>query len=150
MIRMTSAKGKILFIGLLVATLTVTAQQVTERIKLNQSGFYPAGTKIAVITGGTNAASFYITSTNLSDTLFKGKLSEEKASKNSTTVTKIADFSTLKKTGSYVVLVPDIGHSYVFQIDNNVHHNVAVASLKGYYYQRASMPLSGIFVLSVL
>src|SRR5205823_3440085 len=43
--------------------------------------------------------------------------------------------------GSFVVLLPDIGHSYVFEIADDVHHNTAVAVLKGYYYQRASMPL---------
>src|SRR5919112_1795295 len=96
----------ILFVVSIAATLTVTAQQVTDRIKLNQAGFYPAANKIAVVTGNTNASTFYITSTNLADTLFKGRLSEEKTSKNSGTVTKVADFSSLKTTGSYVVLIP--------------------------------------------
>jgi endoglucanase len=138
---MANIKKTILFLGTLMTTLTACAQRMTDRIKLNQVGFYPAANKIAVVTGSTDASSFYIASTNLSDTLFKGKLSEEKASKNSTTITKIADFSALKTKGSYVVLVPGIGHSYIFEIGNNIYHNVAVASLKGYYYQRVSMPL---------
>ncbi len=129
---------------MVIAALTageVQAQQVTDRIKLNQVGFYPAASKVAIVTGSTPAGSFYITTTNLTDTLFTGKLGQEMQSKNSSTTTRIADFSSFQKQGSYVVLVPSVGHSYVFQIANNVHRSAAIAGLKGFYYQRVSMPL---------
>jgi endoglucanase len=87
------------------------------------------------------AIDFYITSTNLRDTIFSGKLSTEKQSAYSATKTKIAVFSGVRNKGSYVVCVPGVGHSYVFEIDQNVNRPVALATLKGYYYQRASMPL---------
>lgn len=117
------------------------AQSVTPRIKLNQLGFYPAGPKVAVITGETTDAPFYITSTNLRDTVFTGTLSRERQSKNSSTKTKQADFSSVKTKGSYVLLVPGVGHSYIFSIDDNAAKEAAISTLKGYYYQRASMPL---------
>jgi hypothetical protein len=53
------------------------SQNVTDRIKLNQLGFYPDGPKTAVVTGEIAAIDFYITSTNLRDTIFSGKLSTE-------------------------------------------------------------------------
>lgn len=117
------------------------AQRATTAIKLNQSGFYPGAPKTAVITGIVSSANFYITTTNLRDTVFKGVLSEEKRSAYSATTTRIADFSALSKRGSFVVVVSGLGHSYVFEIGNEVHHKVAIATLKGYYYQRASMAL---------
>lgn len=131
----------LLHISVMFIAVTASAQTVTDRIKLNQLGFYPGAPKIAVVTGSTDAKDFFITSTNIKDTLFAGKLSDEKQSKNSSTKTKIADFSALKKAGSYVVLIPGIGHSYVFAITDNVNRSAAVAGIKGYYYQRMSMPL---------
>jgi endoglucanase len=117
------------------------SQTVSDRIKVNQLGYYSNAPKIAVVTGSTDAQTFYITSTNLRDTLFSGKLSQEKQSINSSTKTKIADFSSIRQNGAFVVLIPGVGHSYVFDIRNNVNHTAAVAGLKGYYYQRVSMPL---------
>jgi endoglucanase len=132
-------KGLIFFLMNIPAL--ASSQTISERIKLNQVGFYPAARKVAVITGNVESPSFYITSTNLRDTFFTGKLSAQKQSAYSSTKTRIANFSSLTKRGSFVVLVPGIGHSYVFEIADDVHHNVAVAVLKGFYYQRASMPL---------
>jgi len=117
------------------------SQTVTDRIKVNQLGYYTSAPKISVVTGSTDAQTFYVTSTNIRDTLFTGKLSEEKQSANSTTKTKIADFSSLQKKGSFFVLIPGVGHSYVFDIGSNANRAAAVAALKGYYYQRVSVPL---------
>ncbi len=125
----------------LIITLNAQAQSVTVRIKLNQLGFYPNGPKLAVVTGETEATTFYITSTNIRDTVFTGILSAEKQSANSGTKTKTADFTALKQQGSFVILIPGVGHSYVFRIGNDANKEVAVSTLKGYYYQRASMPL---------
>jgi endoglucanase len=120
---------------------TVYSQNVTASIKLNQLGFYPNAPKTAVVTGSVAATLFYITSTNLRDTLFTGTLSEEKQSAYSSTKTRIANFTSLTKKGSFVVLVPGVGHSYVFEISDDANRVAAVTTLKGYYYQRASMPL---------
>ena len=121
--------------------VTSYSQTVSDRIKVNQLGYYTSAPKIAVVTAGTDVQTFYITSTNVRDTLFTGKLSEEKQSANSSTKTKIADFSAFHKKGTFFVLIPGVGHSYVFEIGNNANHVAAVAALKGYYYQRVSMPL---------
>jgi len=133
-------KPCLLFTAMLLSMASYS-QSVTDRIKLNQLGYYSDAPKIAVVTGTTDAQTFYITSTNIKDTLFKGALSNEMQSKNSSTKTKIADFSSLNKNGTYVVLIPGIGHSYVFDIHNNINRQAAVTGLKGYYFQRVSMPL---------
>ncbi|MBC7745018.1 MAG: glycoside hydrolase family 9 protein, partial [Flavobacterium sp.] len=79
--------------------------------------------------------------TNLRDTFFTGKLTAEMKSANSSTTTKIADFSPFQKPGTFVVIIPGVGHSYVFKINSKVNAEAAVAGLKGFYYQRVSMPL---------
>src|ERR1700730_8651208 len=117
------------------------SQNVTASIKLNQLGFYPDAPKAAVVTAPLSTNNFYITSTNLRDTFFTGTLSEEKQSAYSSTRTRIADFSSLTTKGSFVVFIEGVGHSYVFEISDDANRKAAVATLKGYYYQRASMPL---------
>jgi endoglucanase len=130
-----------IFIVIILIPNLAKAQTITDRIKINQLGYYTKAPKIAIVTGTTDAQTFYITSTNIKDTLFTGKLSNEKQSANSSTKTKVTDFSSLQTNGTFFVLIPGIGHSYVFDIADNVNRAAAVASIKGYYYQRASMPL---------
>lgn len=131
----------ITFLSFAISSFNVFSQNVPSQIKLNQSGFYPNAPKIAVVTGNISSNNFYITSTNLRDTFFSGILTAEKQSAYSSTKTRIADFSSMHTKGSFVLLIPGVGQSYIFEINDDVHHAVAVASLKGFYYQRASMPL---------
>ena len=134
-------KIKIIIALVLINHGAILSQTVTDKIKLNQVGFYPEGPKVAVVTGNIPQGNFYITSTNLRDTFFTGKLSEERQSAYSSTKTRIADFSSLRKTGSFVVLINGTGNSFVFRIGDAVYRNEAIVTLKGFYYQRASMPL---------
>jgi endoglucanase len=125
----------------LIFSQTAAAQMVSDSITLNQVGFYPDAPKLAMVKGKRNDGGFFVVSTNLRDTFLRGALGPEKSSAYSATVTRAADFSALGKPGSYVLLVPGLGHSYVFRIAPAVHAEVAAASLKGFYFQRMSMPL---------
>ncbi len=139
---MMNKKGLPYFFLFLVALCSnAYAQKVSERIMVNQIGYYPVSQKLAIITGEVSTNNFFVTSTNLRDTVFRGDLSAAKQSAYSSFVTRTADFSQLRNRGTYVVVVPGVGNSYVFEIDNKVLHSVAVASLKGFYFQRVSMPL---------
>lgn len=133
---------KYLLPAFLFFSSTSFSQNLTANIRLNQLGFYPGAKKIAVFIDSTDAGnSFYITSTNLRDTVFKGTLGEQKQSAYSSLKTRLADFSALVKTGSFIVCIPGVGHSYIFEISDSVNKPAAVAALKGFYFQRASMPL---------
>ncbi len=121
--------------------LCSSAQIITDSIELNQSGFYPYGPKEAVVIGNTLSDDFFITSTNLRDTVFRGILTEQKQSQYSSTKTRMAIFSKLNLKGSFEVSVPGVGNSFVFEINDEANRNTAIVALKGYFYQRASMPL---------
>src|SRR6476469_1780345 len=84
---------------LLLSVLTACSQQGSDRIQLNQVGFVPSASKIAVVTGKTGESQFFIKANGT--TYFTGTLSEERQSKNSSTVTRIADFSAFKREGVY-------------------------------------------------
>lgn len=115
----------------------INAQKLAENIRLNQVGFYPTASKIAVVVNA-NAETFLVKTADLKTTVLTGKLSNQRKSEFSEKRTQIADFSGLQKDGKYVIEVPSIGISYPFEIQEEVHKDVAKASLKAFYFQRAS------------
>lgn len=125
-------------IALMLLALPAAAQQ---QIRLNQSGFYPLAPKIAVVTGKVPAKEFFVLTRNGKDTVFNGSLGPEQPSANSSTLTRIADFSALTAKGEYVVYVPGVGTSYPFPVTADALKPVAAGSLKGFYYQRSDVPL---------
>jgi endoglucanase len=127
-------------IFLLIACLLPSVMKA-QIIHLNQSGFYTQAPKIAVISGNLPAGNFYVLRAGSKDTVFKAALSDTIAALYSAGPTRLADFSAFKKPGNYFLFVRGVGNSYPFSIKNKAQHGVAVASIKGFYYQRVSMPL---------
>jgi endoglucanase len=135
--------------GILIISQSALSQDTLSNIRYDQEGFYPNGPKIAILTGQNTGNSsfplgktkFYVFRENQSDPLFTGVLSEVRHSSNSSLLTRTADFSPLSKTGIFLLRIEGCCLTYTFQIREKVHHPVAVASLKAFYYQRASMPL---------
>lgn len=116
------------------------AQSVNEAIRLNQLGFYPNAPKIAVMVGEASGP-FDITTSDLKKVVFKGTLGPARQNSISGKTTHVADFSALKATGTFVVRIPGVGHSYPFEIKPKVHQAAAIGSLKGFYFQRVSTDL---------
>lgn len=108
-------------------------------IKLNQLGFYPAAAKIAVVTDA-KAGKFYIQNIN-KKTVFTGELRQSAQPAFSGMYTYIADFTSFNKSGRYMVYIPETGYSYPFEIKTSVYKNVADATIKAFYFQRASITL---------
>ncbi len=116
------------------------AQNLSDKIRLNQIGFYPNAPKIAVWVG-EKQENFSVLTEDRKQTVFQGKLSEQRINSISQKTTQIADFSGLQKTGKYIIEIPGVGYSYAFEIRPNVYREAAIASLKGFYYQRVSTDL---------
>ncbi|MEO6633793.1 MAG: glycoside hydrolase family 9 protein, partial [Mucilaginibacter sp.] len=109
-------------------------------IRLNQIGFYPAGPKTGIVLN-SKGDDFYI-QTIAKKNVFAGKLKKSLKPTFGGTYTGIADFSEFKTAGKYLLYVPGAGYSYPFEIKPSVHRNVAAASIKAYYFMRASIPLN--------
>jgi len=124
----------------LVISMALVAQLPAEKISLNQVGFYPDAAKIAVVPADAGTV-FNILNSATGDRVYSGNLSEPRKSAFSPKMTRIADFSAMKSSGTYVVEVPGMGQSYPFGIKPSVHMNVAKGLIKGFYYQRMSTPL---------
>ncbi len=132
---------RILFLSCLLIQLSADAQKLTDQIRLNQLGYYPNTSKIAIVTGKVAYESFCIVSADGEDTLYEGGLGREMKSAYSSTVTRIADLSPFRKTGEFVLRIRGVKQSFPFRIDNSVYNELGKAVLKGFYYQRSSMAL---------
>jgi len=126
-----------LFLSLGFFSLALYAQP--PQIAVNQAGFYPNAPKQAIVVGLPSETRFSVVSEK-GDKVFEGQLGAVRKSKNSSLVTRVADFSKFNKTGKYRVVSGEIV-SPVFAISAGVHNEAARALIKGFYYQRVSMPL---------
>ncbi len=124
--------------------LSVSAQSLSDSIRLNQLGFYPNAPKVAIVVGQASGA-FEITTSDGKKVVFKGMLSLPRTNAISGKKTHTADFSALKTAGTFVVSIPGLGHSAPFRIEPDVHRAAAIGSLKGFYYQRVSTDLPATF-----
>lgn len=142
--------GLLALLGICLSCATTGQEQALlldeQPIRMNQLGFYPGAPKVAVLTvetrsGETRANDFYVVSTDLQDTVFTGQLGEKRQSLFSSKTTRIADFSGLTNTGTYMLAVPGVGQSFPVEVKEQVHEAVAKAALKGFYFQQMSTDL---------
>lgn len=115
-------------------------QQPPHSIRLNQAGFYTYGPKTAVVLQ-SRAGQFQVMTADGKKTVYTGELSNSRISQFSKKETRLADFTAVTTPGTYVLHVEGAGHSYPFEINDNIHHEIASATIKGFYFQRASTAL---------
>ena len=113
---------------------------VSESIRTNQLGFYPNAAKIAVITK-TGFSKFSILTADKKQPVFTGNLKESGSPGLNGKKNLIADFSAYNKPGKYLLYVEGLGTSFPIQIATAAYNKAAVASVKAYYFQRASTAL---------
>jgi endoglucanase len=131
---------------LLIVLLSVSipsllkAQESASVVRLNQIGYYPDGPKVAVITD-VNATEFTIKSVKSGEIVFKSNLSSPRKSVFSEKSERVADFSGISKTGTYVLNLAGTGDSYAFEIRPAVFTDLTKAFIRAFYFQRMSTPL---------
>ena len=113
---------------------------VSSNIRINQVGFYTKSSKLAAVVNAVGDDFFFLSS-NLVDTVFRGKLGVETIWDASNEKTRLADFSEFMKPGQYVFMVPGVGVSSTFLIGDHAYLDLTRGSIRAYYYQRASQTL---------
>ena len=109
-------------------------------IKLNQLGFLPESAKWAVVPAGA-ATSFKVINVTTKVEVFSGTLSAAATWTASEESVKLADFSSVKTPGDYLVRVEGVNDSYPFTIANDVYSALTAASIKAFYFNRNSAEL---------
>jgi len=127
----------------LAATSSAAASSSTAlsgNIKLNQLGFLPESAKWAVVPG-VAATSFKVINTATGAEVFSGSLGAATIWDAAEESVKLADFSSVKTPGDYLVRVEGVNDSYPFTIANDVYSAVTAASIKAFYFNRNSAEL---------
>ncbi|WP_199775531.1 glycoside hydrolase family 9 protein [Microbulbifer pacificus] len=122
----------------------------SENIRLNQLGFSPSSQKLAVVVTPTASGAtpgFVVRAAESDSIAFEGTLQPSGEKTWSGKSTLIAAFTAVETPGSYYLEITEPGNgmpvrSTVFTIDESVYRDLASASIRAFYYQRASMALT--------
>lgn len=125
-----------LFLTIAIIGKTQAQSQIT--IAVNQVGFYPNGPKVAIVSGVTTGK--FIIQTPAKKVVFTGELKASEKPDFAGVKTALVDFSAFHQTGNFIVAVNGAA-SYQFSIKPNVYADAAKASIKAFYFQRASTAL---------
>ena len=113
---------------------------VAGKIKLNQLGFMPESAKWAVVPA-SSATRFQVINTATGAEVLSGDLSAAATWTASEESVKLADFSSVKTPGDYLVRVEGVNDSYPFTIATDVYSALTAASIKAFYFNRNSAEL---------
>ncbi len=111
-----------------------------EDIHLNQLGYYPKSIKRFTV---SNSQSNQFKIKDLKgNTVFEGNLSESEYWEPSGENLQVGYFSELEDTGTYSIFIEKKVSSLSFEIKNHLYSEVLKASMKSFYFLRASTELS--------
>ncbi len=123
---------------LLLASCSTYAK-ISTNIRINQLGYLDDSPKIFIVVD-SKSNNFELLDKN-NKKVYSGKLTNFGTYNESGEKIKIGNFSDFNSPGEYKVSVDNLGQSYDFKIGADVYDNVLNASVKAYYYWRASMDL---------
>lgn len=121
---------------------TIPPGELNGQVRVNQIGYYPSREKLGVVVNGSEGMVFNIRSEDLEEVHYSGTLNNEAYWSQSGEQVALADFTSFTTAGTYVLDVPGIGRSYPFSIQENLLSAATRASLKAYYFNRASTELT--------
>lgn len=122
----------------------------SDKIKVNQIAYLPNSAKVAVVpfqpaqNDNKNSVKqgFSIVNSTSGEVVYKGTLSAPSAWAPANQIVKLADFSDVTASGSYVVKVDGFAQSPAFTISQDGFLAMHDAALKAYYFNRAGMALT--------
>jgi endoglucanase len=122
----------------------VAAPPATDAILLNQAGYLPGASKVALIRA--DATKFYVIDAATGKAVFDGTPGEPLYWELSGDTVRAADFSALKSEGTYrICLAGSETCSAPFRIGSDVYHEITKASVKSYYLNRSAIEITAEF-----
>lgn len=131
---------KFILIVITFSYLFIQTLYAQGEIKLNQIGFYPDSPKIAVVPGDMGGE-FQVIDVETGETVYVSALHAPKSWEFSGEQVSLADFSELTMPGRYRIAHETAGSSYEFEISDEIFRELSKASIKAYYFNRASTEL---------
>ena len=103
-------------------------------IKVDQVGYPLNGPKVALVS--SPATTFEVRRSSDNRVVFQGNLTLPEADPNTGDQVQAADFSGLRRTGSFYLVVPGVGRSWNFTVGKNVFANTYYLAMRAFYGQR--------------
>ncbi|MCR5394084.1 MAG: glycoside hydrolase family 9 protein [Bacteroidales bacterium] len=114
-----------------------------DAIRINQIGYYAKEAKTAVIEADAVADTYKLIDTQTTQTVWEGEASRVSTSPWSDKVHHIIDFSTVTQPGQYII---EAGPCHrTITIDAHPFHDLSIAALKAFYYQRSGEPIDATY-----
>lgn len=129
-----------LFFWINILFLSSTSLLAQGEIKINQIGFYPEAQKIAILPEGATG-NFRLVGVSTDETVFEAELGPPKFWEFSGETVSIADFSEFTTPGRFRIEHEKSGHSFEFEIREEILRDLSKASIKAFYFNRASAEL---------
>ena len=113
-------------------------ESVNKNIRLNQIGYHPKSNKQFIL-ADTTATQFQLLNYQ-QETVYTGRVKSNGNWGPSGEAVYMGDFSSFEVPGTYQIIVNE-RTSYPFEIKANLYQEAWHASIKSYYFQRASLPI---------
>ncbi|QJR81321.1 cellulase [Alteromonas pelagimontana] len=130
-------------VGEKVSSSATLTNQAVQEIKVNQLGYAPDRSKVAIIPG--SAADFSVINTATLKPVFSGKSTGAKYWKLADETASMADFSQVHQPGEYRIRSASGQFSPPFYIGSSLLEDAHDAAIKAYYFNRASTALDPAF-----
>lgn len=114
----------------------------TPNIQINQIGYRPDDTKLAVFCGDDLDTEFHVVDAKSGESVFDGKVGTAAVNKNTKTNEAVADFSAFKTPGTYKITGDKCGESFEFVIGDGIYADALKDAVRMLYVQRCGSELT--------
>lgn len=105
-------------------------------ITINQLGYKPDASKIAVFRNVTDETEFSVVDAETEETVLTGELFGERENTAADEINWYGDFSSLTQPGSYYITCGELDDSYTFEISDSVYDQLLDDTVRMLYLQR--------------
>ena len=126
---------------LCLAPINSNSQDVADMIRLNSLGFKSNAEKQASLT--ENAGRFVIKDAITNSIVYQGRANNPVTQEDIKQTVWTADFSSVKKAGTYYLEIPGKGRSANFRIGDDVYNFAYITAMRAFYLWRCGMEVSG-------
>ncbi|HEX8163609.1 MAG TPA: glycoside hydrolase family 9 protein [Pyrinomonadaceae bacterium] len=122
-----------------LSTVLAAATAPTTQIKVDQVGYLPRASKVALVVSPSAAGAFNVRRAGDDSVAFSGRLAPASEDADSGDRVRAADFTPLETGGTYYVEVPGVGRSWDFSVGADVYARAFYLAARAFYGQRCGV-----------
>lgn len=118
----------------------------TEKIIINQIGYLPSASKIAVFRGDDQDTEFEVVNLSNDTVVYTGKITGSIENQTANETDRYGDFSEVMEDGTYLIRTKSLGDSYTFEIAPDVYNGLLEDAVRMMFTQRCGTELTSDYV----